>query len=158
MLTALEERTQDRPNTDNALMKWIVRHAAWLIPRFRGNEHVQSPFYPAMGETYLGKLLEFGETVLAHHPEVGKGTGNPAPKWVTDGNLPCVLARATSQMSIWLELTKELYMLESVRRLAEHSWSEENLRAVVETPQNPKKTIAEILLAVEPLSLPHEPQ
>ena len=32
---------------------------------------------------------------------------------------------------------------ESVRRHAEHSWSEENLRAVVATPQRPKTTIAE---------------
>ena len=29
-------------------------------------------------------------------------------------------------------------MLEVCARLAEHSWSEENLRSVVETPQNPR--------------------
>ena len=40
---------------------------------------------------------------------------------------------------------------------AEHSWSEENLRAVVETPQRPKTTIADIPPAGEPLDLPHEP-
>ena len=33
-----------------------------------------------MGGPYRGKLVEFGETVLAHLPEVGKGSGNPAPK------------------------------------------------------------------------------
>ena len=56
--------TQYRPSADNALMRWIVRHAAWLIPRFRGSD-VQSPFYRAMGGPYRGKLVEFGETVLA---------------------------------------------------------------------------------------------
>ena len=35
MLAALQDRTQHRPTTDSALMKWFVRHAAWLIPRFR---------------------------------------------------------------------------------------------------------------------------
>ena len=35
MLAAPQDRTQYRPTTDSALMKWIVRHAAWLIPRFR---------------------------------------------------------------------------------------------------------------------------
>ena len=60
-------------------MRWIVRHAAWLIPRFRGSE-IQSPFYRAMERPYRGKLVEFGETVLAHLPEVRKGSGNPAPK------------------------------------------------------------------------------
>ena len=71
MLAAMQEHTQYRPSADNALMRWIVRHAAWLIPRFRGSE-VQSPFYRAMGGPYRGKLVEFGETVLAHLPEVRK--------------------------------------------------------------------------------------
>ena len=79
MLAAMQEHTQYRPSADNALMRWIVRHAAWLIPRFRGSE-IQSPFFRAMGGPYRGKLVEFGETVLAHLPEVGKGSGNQAPK------------------------------------------------------------------------------
>ena len=79
MLAALPERTQYRPTTDSALMRWIVRHVAWLIPRFRAND-VQSTFHRAMGGPYRGRLLEFGESVLAHLPEVGKGPGNPAPK------------------------------------------------------------------------------
>ena len=79
MLAAMQEHTKYRPSADNALMKWIVRHAAWLIPRFRGSE-IQSPFYRAVGGPHRGKLVEFGETVLAHLPEVGKGSGNPAPK------------------------------------------------------------------------------
>ena len=37
------------------------------------------PFYRAMCGPYRGKLLEFGESVLVHIPEVGKGSGNPAP-------------------------------------------------------------------------------
>ena len=48
MLVALQDSTQSRPTTDSALMKWIVRHAAWLIPRSKGND-VQSPFYGATG-------------------------------------------------------------------------------------------------------------
>ena len=68
MLAAMQEHTKYRPSADNALMRWIVRHAAWLIPRFRGSE-IQSPFYRAMGGPYRGKLVEFGETILAHLPE-----------------------------------------------------------------------------------------
>ena len=37
------------------------------------------------------------------------------------------------------EQTTESYA-RSVRRLAEHNWSEENLRSVVETPQKPRST------------------
>ena len=79
LLVAMQERMHCRPTADSALTRWIVRHAAWLIPRFRGSD-VQSPYYRAMGGPYRGKLVEFGETVLAHLPEVGKGSGNPAPK------------------------------------------------------------------------------
>ena len=46
----------------------------------------------------------------------------------------------------------------NVRRLAERSWSVENLREVVETPQRPKTTIEDIPPAAEPLAIPHEPQ
>ena len=85
-----------------------------------------------MGGPYRGEVLEFGESVLAHLPEVGKGSGNPAPKLADR----CGWARATSQTSIGSEPTKELVeKSRSVRRLAEHSWSEENLRANVEAPQ-----------------------
>ena len=76
MLAALQDRTQYIPTADSALMKWIVRHAAGLIPRFKGND-VQFPFHRAMGGPYRGKLLEIGESVLTHLPGVGKGSGNP---------------------------------------------------------------------------------
>ena len=49
--------TQYRPIVDSARMRCIIRHAAWLILRFR-----PSP-----------KFLEFGEIVLAHLSEVWKG-------------------------------------------------------------------------------------
>ena len=106
MLAAMQEHTKYRPSADNALMRWIARHAAWLIPRFRGSE-IQSPFYRAMGGPYRGKLVEFGETVLAHLPEVGKGSGNPAPKLASDGNLASGWERATSQTSTLSERTME---------------------------------------------------
>ena len=65
---------------DNALMRWIVRHTAWPIPRFRGIE-VQSPFFRAMGGTVSLKIGGvWRNSFLAHLPEVGKDSGNPAPK------------------------------------------------------------------------------
>ena len=124
MLAAMQEHTKYRPSADNALMRWIVRHAAWLIPGFRGSE-IQSPFYRSMGGPYRGKWVEFGETVLAHLPEVGK-TGNPAlgKSDLTDEHL--------------VRTDDGVVYARSVRRLAENSWSEENLKAVVETPQKPR--------------------
>ena len=79
MLTALQDRTQYRPTTGSALMKWIVRQAAWLMPCFKGHD-VQSPFYRAMGGPHRGQFQELGEPVLARLPVVGKGSAIPASK------------------------------------------------------------------------------
>ena len=153
MLAALQERTQYRPTTDSAL---IVRHAAWRIPRFRGN-NVQFPLYRATGGPYRGRLLEFGECMLAHLPEVGKGSGNPSPK-LADRWKSAVWLGKSDFTDKHLDRTNEgVVYARSVRRLAEHSWLEENLQAVVETPQRPKATIADIPPASEPLALLHEP-
>ena len=138
MLAAMQEHTKYRPSADNALMRWIVRHAAWLIPRFRGSE-IQSPFYRAMGGPYRGKLVEFGETVLAHLPEVGKGSGNPAPKLADRWKIRRVAGKESDLTDEHLVRTDDgVVYSRSVRRLAENSWSEENLKAVVETPQKPR--------------------
>ena len=101
--------------------------------QFIGND-VQSPFNGAMGGPYRGRLLEFGESGFADLPE---DLGILHRSWLTDGNPLCGWTRATSQTSIWSELDEGVLYARSVRRLAEHSWSEENLRAVVETPQKP---------------------
>ena len=156
MLAALQERTQYRPTTDSALTKWIVRHAAWLIPRFRRND-AQSSFCRAMGGPYRGKLLEFGESVLAHLPEVGRGSGNPAPKLADRWKSAVWLGKSDLTDEHLVRTGEGVVYARSVRRLAEHSWSEKNLRAVVVTPQRTKTTIADVPPAAEPLAIPHEP-
>ena len=60
MLAAMRDRMRCRATTDSALMKWIVRHAAWLIPRVKGND-AWSPLYRAMGGPCRGSVLEFGD-------------------------------------------------------------------------------------------------
>ena len=87
---------------------------------------------------YRGKLVEFEETVRAHLPEVGKGSGNPAQK-LADRWKSCLWLGKSDFTDEHLVRTDEgvVYAL-SVRRLEEDSWSEENLKAVVETPQKPR--------------------
>ena len=103
---------------------------------FRGSE-AQSPFYRAMGGPYRGKLVEFGETVLAHLPEVGKGSGNPAPKLADRWKSGVWLGKSDLTDEHLVRTNDGVAYARSVRRLAEHSWSEENLKGVVETPQKP---------------------
>ena len=95
---------------------------------------------PAMGGPYGGKLLEFGESVLAHLSEVGRGSGNPAPKLADRWKSAVWLGKSDLSDEHLVRTDEGVVHARSVRRLAEHSWSEENLRAVVETPQKWKST------------------
>ena len=137
MLAAMQEHTQCRPSADNALMRWIVRHAEWLVPRFRGSD-VQSPFYRAMGGPYRGKLVEFGETVLARLPEVRTVSGNSAPKLADRWKFAVWLGESDLTDEHLVRTDDGVVYARSVRRLAENSWSEENLKAVIEIPQKPR--------------------
>ena len=84
--------------------------------------------------------------------------GIPPRNWPTYGNLLCYWTKATSRTSILVRTDEGVENARSVRRLAEHSWSEENLRAVVKTPQKPKSTKVYIPPATDPLvPLPEAP-
>ena len=91
---------------------------------------MKSPFYRAMGGPYRGKLLEFGESVLTHLPEVRKGSGNPAPKLADKWKSAVWLGKSVTDEHL-VRTDEEVVYARSVRRLAEHSWSERNLRAEI---------------------------
>ena len=91
-----------------------------------------------MGGPYRGKLVEFGETALAHLPEVGKGSGNPAPKLADRWKSGVWLGKSDLTDEHLVRTDDGVVYARSVRRLAENSWSEENLKEVVETPQKPR--------------------
>ena len=91
-----------------------------------------------MGGPYRGKLVEFGETVLAHLSEVGKGSGNPAPKLADRWKSGVWLGKSDLTDEHLVRTDDGVMYARRVRRLAENSWSEENLKAVVETPQKPR--------------------
>ena len=76
--------------------------------------------------------------MLAHLPEVGKGSGNPAPKLADWWKSAVWLGSSDLSDEHLVRTDEEVVYAPSVRRLAEHSLSEGNVRAVVETPRKPK--------------------
>ena len=84
-------RNADQPL--NALMKWIVRHAAWLIPRFKETNS------PRSIEPWVVGILE-GRWNLVNLCKWKKEKDwiIPHRTWLTSGNPPCGWARATSQL------------------------------------------------------------
>ena len=88
----------------------------------------------------LRTLVEFGETVLAHLPAVGKGSGNPTPKLADRWKCAVWLGKSDLTDEHLVRKDDGVVYARSLRRLAEHSWSEEHLRSVVETRQKSRST------------------
>ena len=76
----------------------------------------------------------------------------PHQNWQTDGNPACGWDRATSRTNTLSEQTMELCMREVYDELAENSWSEENMKAVIETPQKPRSMTTDD--AADPRAVP----
>ena len=96
--------------------------------------------------------MEFGETVLAHLPEVGNGSGNPAPKLADRWKSGVWLGKSDLTDEHLVRTNDGVVHARSVRRLAENSWSEQNLKAVVETPQKPRSMTTDD--AADPRAVP----
>ena len=111
-----------------------------------------------MGGPYRGKFVEFGESVFAHLRDFGKGSENTALKLADRRKSAVWLGKSVITDEHLVRTDAGVVYARSVRRVDESSWSEENLRVVVETPQKPKTTIVDIPLAAEPLALLHAPQ
>ena len=71
----------------------LRNHSSKKHVRFGGGD-VPSTLYRVVGDCHRGKELEFGDSVLAHLLEVGKGSGNLAPKLVDTRNLAVWLGKS----------------------------------------------------------------
>ena len=107
-MLGLQGRTQYRPTTDCALMKWIVRHAAcsFLVS---GETMCSVRSIEPWAVRIVESCWSLANLCLLTFQRWEKDLGIPHRSWLTDGNPQCGWATATSQTSIWSELTKELF-------------------------------------------------
>ena len=82
------------------------------------------------------------------------GSGSPAPKLADRWKSVVWLGKSDLTDEHLVRTDEGVVHARSARRLAEHSWSEEKLRAVVETPRKPKSTTPEIPPAADPSCSP----
>ena len=73
--------------------------------------------------------------LFAHLPEVGKGSGNPAPKLADRWKSGVWLGKSDLTDEHRVRTDDGVVYARSVRRLTENSWSEENLKAIIETTE-----------------------
>ena len=83
-----------------------------------------------MGGRYRGKLLEFGESVLVHLPDVGKGSWNPAPKLADRWRSAVWLGKSDLTDEHLVRTDEGVVYARSVRRLVEKVGQEKNFEQV----------------------------
>ena len=82
ILSDLEASAGVRVRTDSALHCWSWKHAVFILSRFRAISGV-TPYEAVQGSRYSGKVVKFGETVMAR---IKQQKGEPrfvAGVWLT---------------------------------------------------------------------------
>ena len=72
----LEEKTGKPIRLDDAIVPWIVRHAAYVITRFRVGEDGKTAMHKIKGRKIHAPMIPFGETVLFKLPKVPRMPGD----------------------------------------------------------------------------------
>ena len=126
MLAAMQEHTQYRPSADTQRGSFLVSEVVRYSP------HSIVPWEDRTMENWWSLEKQFLHIFQRSEKDLEIQHQNLQ----TDGNPACGWETATSQTNTLSEQMMEY--ARSVRRLAENSWSEENLKAVVETPQKPR--------------------
>ncbi|CAE7258440.1 Ptchd3 [Symbiodinium sp. CCMP2592] len=65
LLSAYEHNTGKQVSSLHPLHAWAARHGSWLLNRFIVARDQQTPFECTFQSPYTGKLVEFGECVMA---------------------------------------------------------------------------------------------
>ena len=65
LLSAYEHRTGKKVGSQHPLHAWAVRHGSWILNRYCVSRDQQTPFELTFQSPYTGKLVEFGECVMA---------------------------------------------------------------------------------------------
>ena len=78
ILSDYEAQAGCKVSTHHALHAWAARHASWLLNRYGPRASGTTPYEDAFQAPYVGKIVSFGQSVLALCKSKAKGL----PKWV----------------------------------------------------------------------------
>ena len=73
LVARLEERYGIMIQTEDDIVDWLMRHAAWLITHFQVKVDGKTPFERLRERPYKGEIAEFGETVFFKVPHATLG-------------------------------------------------------------------------------------
>ena len=61
---SLENLLQEELASDNILLAWLIRHAAWRLTRFQEKNDGRTACVRVFGKVYTGQMFPFGERVI----------------------------------------------------------------------------------------------
>ena len=67
-VAVLEEKTGVKVDASSPLLAWAIRHAGWVIHRYRALSTGRTSHELTRGRPYSGEVAEFGELVFARDP------------------------------------------------------------------------------------------
>ncbi|CAE7237302.1 unnamed protein product, partial [Symbiodinium sp. CCMP2456] len=65
LLSAYEHHTGKQVSSQHPLHAWAMRHGSWILNRYCVSRDQQTPFECTFQSPYTGKIVEFGECVMA---------------------------------------------------------------------------------------------
>eukprot|EP00971_Amphidinium_carterae_P352935 6492776-Amphidinium_carterae.1 len=137
----IEQRLGEQVPVRSPLFFWAVRHAAWLLNRFRVMLDSTSPYFHAYGIAYKGALVRFAEVLMFQHPQSQTG--------MLTKHIRRAKAEALWERGVFLGKTEKsdeflvgtaggLFKVRSVRRLVEsRQWDGVMAKGLISFPWAP---------------------
>ena len=132
--SALEAKTGGSISLDDAVVPWLVRHAAHLITASRVREDGRTAFQNMKGRRSSAKLVPFGETVLFKIPKTAKRVGAFEDRWETGIWVGFVMRSGEHLVATDTGVFKVSTVM---RRAADRRWSADLVKSMRGTPECP---------------------
>ena len=80
LLSSLEQHYR-KVRSDEPIVAWAIRHAAWLLTRFRVRPDGRTSHFLLRRKNYTGEILEFGEVCWARDPRDAASRNKLDRRW-----------------------------------------------------------------------------
>ena len=130
----IEEKTGEPVKLDDAIVPWIVRHAAYVITRCRVDEDGKTAMQKIKGRKVNVPMIPFGEAVLFKLPKVPRMPGDFNDRFEIGVWVGCTVRSGEHLVATQGGVFKASSVL---RRAQDKRWSSELIKAVKGTPKEP---------------------
>ena len=130
----LEEKTGKPIRLDDAIVPWIVRHAAYVITRFRVGEDGKTAMHNIKGRKLHAPMIPFGETVLLELQKVPRMPGDFKDRFETGTWVGCTVRSGEHLVATEGGVFK---VSSVIRRSEDKRWSAEKIHQMKGNPQEP---------------------